>query len=123
MEPERWAAEDEPEPGTPYTLTAGRTDSRINLPLEAPVETLDMAPAPQWPQTDVRAQIVKLCVSSPSVAEIAAHLSLPLGVARVLIGDLVSQGYLRVHHTLGDSTTDDERRELIGRTLRGLRAL
>ncbi|HKH51739.1 MAG TPA: DUF742 domain-containing protein, partial [Mycobacterium sp.] len=39
------------------------------------------------------------------------------------IGDLVTQGYLRVHTTLGDSTTDDERRELIGRTLRGLRAL
>ena len=41
----------------------------------------------------------------------------------VLIGDLVTQGYLRVHTTLGDSTTIDERRELIGRTLRGLRAL
>ena len=122
-EPERWAAEDEPSLVRPYTLTAGRTDSRINLPLEASIETLDTSRDPQWPQTDVRAQIVKLCVSSPSVAEIAAHLSLPLGVARVLIGDLVSQGYLRVHHTLGDSTTDDERRELIGRTLRGLRAL
>ena len=57
------------------------------------------------------------------LAEIAAVLSLPLGVARVLIGDLVTQGYLRVHTTLGDSTTVDERRELIGRTLRGLRAL
>ena len=46
-----------------------------------------------------------------------------LGVARVLIGDLVTQGYLRVHTTLDDSATFDERRELIGRTLRGLRAL
>ena len=59
----------------------------------------------------------------PSVAEIAAGLALPLGVARVLIGDLVMQGYLRVHTTLGETTTNDERRELIGRTLRGLRAL
>ena len=120
---ELWASVDEPSLVRPYTLTAGRTDSCVNLPLEAPVETLDTAPAPRWPQTDVRAQIVKLCVSSPSVAEIAAHLSLPLGVARVLIGDLVSQGYLRVHATLADSATDDERRELRGRTLRGLRAL
>ena len=31
---------DEPQLVRPYTLTAGRTDSRINLPLEAPVETL-----------------------------------------------------------------------------------
>ena len=115
---------DEPQLVRPYTLTAGRTDSRINLPLEAPVETL-LAPqkAPRWPGNDVRGQILSLCAGSPSVAEVAAVLSLPLGVARVLIGDLVTQGYMRVHATLGDSTTDDERRELIGRTLRGLRVL
>ena len=120
---ELWASVDEPSLVRPYTLTAGRTDSRVNLPLEAPIETLDSPRAPRWPGNDVRGQILKLCVDSPSVAEIAAHLFLPLGVARVLIGDLVSQGYLRVRATLADSATDDERRELIGRTLRGLRAL
>jgi hypothetical protein len=108
----------------PYTLTAGRTDSRVHLPLEAPVQALESpAREPRWPARDVRGQIVELCGDSPSVAEIAAHLSLPLGVARVLIGDLVTQGYLRVLTTLDDSATFDERRELIGRTLRGLRAL
>jgi hypothetical protein len=114
---------DQPSLVRPYTLTAGRTAPRVDLPLEAPVETLDTPNAPQWPGRDVRGQIVELCTSSPSVAEIAAHLSLPLGVARVLIGDLVTQGYLRVHTTLENSATFDERRELIGRTLRGLRAL
>jgi len=44
-------------------------------------------------------------------------------VARVLIGDLVTQGYARVQTTLSESATTDERRELLGRTLRGLRAL
>ena len=107
----------------PYTLTAGRTDSRVHLPLEAAIETLESTPPPRWPASDVRAQILTLCVESPSVAEISANLSLPLGVARVLVGDLVTQGYLRVHTTLSDSATYDERRELIGRTLRGLRAL
>ena len=34
------AAQDEPSLVRPYTLTAGRTDSRVNLPLEAPIETL-----------------------------------------------------------------------------------
>ena len=71
----------------------------------------------------MRGQILTLCAAHPSVAEIAAKLTLPLGVARVLIGDLVTQGYLQVHTTLGESATIDERRELIGRTLRGLRAL
>jgi hypothetical protein len=117
------------EPGTeanlvrPYTLTAGRTNTRVDLPLEAPIRTLEFGPAPRWPGNDVRAKILGLGVESPSVAEIAARLSLPLGVARVLIGDLVMQGYLRVHTTLGESASTDERRELIGRTLRGLRAL
>ncbi len=116
-------AQDEPSLVRPYTLTAGRTNSRVKLPLEAPVETLESPKSSRWPGNDVRGQILRLCMDSPSVAEIAAYLSLPLGVARVLVGDLVMQGYLRVHTTLGDSTTNDERRELIGRTLRGLRAL
>ena len=107
----------------PYVLTAGRTNTRVNLPLEAPIRTVEFGPAPRWPGSDVRAKILGLGVDSPSVAEIAARLSLPLGVARVLIGDLVMQGYARVQTTLGDSASTDERRELIGRTLRGLRAL
>jgi hypothetical protein len=114
---------EEPQLVRPYTLTGGRTDSRVNLPLEAPIETLASAKPPRWPGNDVRGQILTLGAGNPSVAEIAAVLSLPLGVARVLIGDLVTQGYLRVHTTLSDSTSDDDRRELIGRTLRGLRAL
>jgi hypothetical protein len=107
----------------PYTLTAGRTEPSVDLPWEAPIRTRDLAPAPRWPGNDVRARILELGRDSPSVAEIAARLSLPLGVARVLIGDLVTQGYLRVYSTLGDAASTDERRELIGRTLRGLRAL
>jgi len=107
----------------PYMLTAGRTRSLVDLPLEAPIQALQVAPAPRWPRSDVRAKILELGADGPSVAEIAARLALPLGVARVLIGDLVTQGYLRVDATLAASKTIEERRELIGRTLRGLRAL
>jgi hypothetical protein len=107
----------------PYTLTAGRTKASVELPLEAPVQTLQSALYHRWPPNDVRGRIVQLCVKSPSVAEISARLDLPLGVTRVLVGDLVTSGYLRVNRTLTDDSTRDERRELIGRTLRGLRAL
>jgi Protein of unknown function (DUF742) len=113
----------EPSLVRPYTLTAGRTDSGVELALEASVDAVTPPPPPRWPGNDVRGQILTLCAERPSVAEIAAHLSLPLGVARVLVGDLVVQGYVRVHATLGEAATADERRELIGRTLRGLRAL
>lgn len=107
----------------PYTLTSGRTSTSVDLPLEAPVQTLQSALFHQWPPHDMRGRIVQLCIKSPSVAEISARLGLPLGVARVLVGDLVTSGYLRVSPTLNDRSTRDERRELIGRTLRGLRAL
>jgi thioredoxin-dependent peroxiredoxin len=115
---------DEPSLVRPYTLTAGRTDSGVELALEAPVEALNTtAKPPHWRRNDVRGQILTSCVHSPSVAEIAARLSLPLGATRFLVDDLVTQGYLRVHAPLGDAMTIDERRELIRRTLRGLRAL
>jgi hypothetical protein len=117
------AQQDQPSLVRPYTLTAGRTDSRVRLPLEAPIETVVSDKPRRWPGNDVKAQICAMCGSSPSVAEIAARLSLPVGVARVLIGDLVSSGHLRVRTTLSDYSSVDERRELIGRTLRGLRAL
>lgn len=107
----------------PYTLTAGRTSTIVDLPLEAPVQTLQSALFHRWPPNDVRGKIVQLCVKSPSIAEVSSRLDLPLGVARVLVGDLVTSGYLRVHATLNERSTRDERRELIGRTLRGLRAL
>ena len=40
-----------------------------------------------------------------------------------LVGDLMTQGYLRVNTIAGDSMTISERRELLTRTLAGLRAL
>lgn len=107
----------------PYTLTAGRTHTDVLLPLEAPVQTLRVAQPHPWPVSDPRGRIVELCQAAPSVAEISARLNLPLGVARVLVGDLVTSGYLRVRATLTEASTRDERRDLIGRTLRGLRAL
>ncbi len=107
----------------PYTLTSGRTGTDVDLPLEAPIQTLQGGLAHQWPPNDARGRIIQLCVDSPSVAEISARLDLPVGVARVLIGDLVLSGYLRVHRTLSERSTRDERHEIIGRTLRGLRAL
>jgi len=119
--PER--SKPEPDLVRPYTLTSGRTDTTVDLPVEAPIQTLQSALSHHWPTGDVRGRICQLCTRSPSVAEISANLDLPLGVARVLVGDLVTSGYLRIQTTLTDRSSADERRDLIGRTLRGLRAL
>jgi hypothetical protein len=121
--PSTSARRNEPNLVRPYTLTAGRTTSNVALPLEAAIEAFESASHHQWPPNDVRKDIVKLCARRPSVAEIAARVNLPIGVARVLVGDLVESGYLRVLTTLDDTSSVEDRRELIGRTLRGLRTL
>jgi Protein of unknown function (DUF742) len=124
MDPrEPWPSSREASLVRPYTLTSGRTGTNVDLPLEAPVQTLQAGLAHRWPPNDTRGRITQMCVNSPSVAEISARLDLPVGVARVLVGDLVTAGYLRVHRTLTERSTREERRELIGRTLRGLKAL
>jgi peroxiredoxin Q/BCP len=107
----------------PATPTADRIDSGVEIAPETLVETAHTAAQPPWPKNDVRGQILAWCVHATTVAEIAARLSLPLGATRFLVDDLVTQGYLSVHTPLDDSMTIDERRELISRTLVGLRAL
>ena len=58
-----------------------------------------------------------------SVAEVSALVSMPIGVVRVLLADLVELGQVRVQTTIQKDSSLDERRELIERTLRGLRTL
>ncbi|MFE3444291.1 DUF742 domain-containing protein [Nocardia cyriacigeorgica] len=107
----------------PYALTSGRTEPAVDLPLEAVIETISYTPRGDWPSGDIRIEILRLGAHLLSVAEIAAHLDRPLGMVRVVIGDLVVDGNLRVHSTLTEQASYDERRSLMERTLRGLRAL
>jgi hypothetical protein len=110
-----------PNRARPYTLTGGRTRAQIELPIEVTVETLNGEI--DWAPGDVRTVIIELCRDRPSIAEISSYAALPIGVIRVLVGDLVESGHLRVHATLTDRSTVVDRRRLIERTLDGLRAL
>jgi hypothetical protein len=107
----------------PYALTAGRTESVVELAIEATVELQPSARKKSWPAGQMQSRIIEICESPQSVAEVSAKLSIPLGVTRVLIGDLISEGHLRPRATLTESASTDERRDLIERTLSGLRAL
>jgi hypothetical protein len=123
---------DEPEAGVhasaptarivrPYALTAGRTRSVVDLPLEATLRLDTTATRRGWAD-DLQGKIVGVC-DSRSVAEVSALVKSPIGVVRVLLGDLVQQGFVHVQATLTENSTDDERFDLLERTLRGLRAL
>ena len=102
----------------PYTITSGRTTASVDLPLEASLRRVAAyEPALSGP---VR-QVLDIC-DRRSVAEVSALASMPIGVARVLLGDLVEQGLVEVQETLTDGSSTDERIQLIERPLRGLRA-
>ncbi len=105
----------------PYALTGGRTRAGTDLPIEAMVSTTPQGQAEAGQLTLERARIVALCATPMSVAEISAHLSLHLGVARVLVGDLASEGYIAVHRPNHVGDRPDLR--LLERVLDGLQAL
>ncbi|WP_040833327.1 DUF742 domain-containing protein [Nocardia brevicatena] len=113
----------EPSLVRPYSLTAGRTRPKVELALEALVASHPTAFERQFELSNIETSIVELCRESPSVAELAARLELPIGVARVLVADLIEAGHVRVSATLKDDSSDDERRELIERVLSGLRRI
>ena len=54
------------------------------------------ADPPGWLSHEHRS-IALACRETMSVAELAARVDLPLGVTRVLVGDLADQGVVTVH--------------------------
>lgn len=104
----------------PYALTGGRTRPTRSYPIEALVTT-DRVVLDGYVRTPEERAIAELCREARSVAEVAALVRLPLGVARVLIGDLVDRGVVKVHTTpapeAGHST------DFLNRVLTGLRNL
>ncbi|WP_181776973.1 DUF742 domain-containing protein [Amycolatopsis pittospori] len=106
----------------PYTRTGGRTRTAHDLALEALVSTSDDGRRYRGVRTIEHRQICDLCLDTRSIAEIAAHLRLPLGVVKVLVGDMADAGLVLIHQTeliMGDSSS----RAFMERVLQGLRAL
>ncbi len=81
----------------PYAITGGRTDAPEFLHLESQLrctERTDLAPVQRWEA----ARIVEMAVRPIALIEVAARIGLPVGVAKVVIGDLIDQGALTMGH-------------------------
>ncbi len=78
----------------PFVVTGGRTRANdASLRMETMVQTVGDA---LGRLTFEHARIVHGCWEPRSVAELAAEMGMPLGVAMVLVGDLVEAGCLEV---------------------------
>jgi len=104
-----------------YALTRGRTRPRgVDLPMESLVTVTDLGRERAHTLQREQRTIINLCERLTSVIELAAHLHVPLGVARVLVGDLAASGYLTIHPPSGTAGGPDV--AVLERLLEGLRA-
>ncbi|MFF5077505.1 DUF742 domain-containing protein [Actinoplanes sp. NPDC000266] len=101
----------------PFMLTGGRTQPVLEgLRLETP---LGAAPAAlSAPLRFESRRIVELCQRPHSLADLSAALGAPLGVVRVIVGDLLAEGCLRIEEQPDELST-----ELIERIRDRVRAL
>ncbi|WP_407696891.1 DUF742 domain-containing protein [Streptomyces dysideae] len=93
----------------PFTLTGGRTrPSRADFTLITTLMAVDpppvRAPRPQPEQL----RILRRCARPIAVAELAAHLDLPVSVVVIMLCDLLEAGLITAHppHPVSARTPD-----------------
>ncbi|WP_312868316.1 DUF742 domain-containing protein [Amycolatopsis pithecellobii] len=106
----------------PYFRTGGRTKPSYDLAIEALVSTSERGRVLERVKVPEHRSICGLCLDTRSVAEVAAYLRLPLGVVRVLIGDVAGLGLVLVH-TATAAVGDRPSIEFMERVLSGLRRI
>lgn len=106
----------------PYTWTRGRTRPVYDLAVETLVSTSAQGREVAALTSVEHRAVAELCRQPRSVAEVAALLLLPLGVARVLLADMANIGLVVVHRTATNSGEVPES-GFMERVLSGLRRL
>lgn len=117
---ERWVDDEAGRVVRPYALVRGRT--RVSGRDFGLVTMVTMARRVK-PDHEVlepeHLQLLRLCPAT--VADLAADLRLPLGVVRVILGDLREHGFIQVHQPPEPAQTPDI--ALLRRVADGLRRL
>jgi hypothetical protein len=105
----------------PYAMTGGRTrpthDALEIETLVSTTSTVDLTPK----LTVEQRAIAVLCHDILSIAEVSAKLHLPLGVVRVLVGDMADEHLVMVHRPAQAGARPDL--ALLERVLDGLRTI
>ena len=118
---EMWLDRDAGPVARPYTLTRGRT-----RPPGPELGLIDVVAAASPAGESARGlgpehrRLLHLCQKPIAVADLASGIDLPLGVVRVLLGDLSQQGLISVVRAAGRSTPQES---VMRSVLDGLRAL
>ncbi|MGP8303519.1 DUF742 domain-containing protein [Streptomyces inhibens] len=122
----RWFDDDAGPVVRPYAMTRGRTrtaaEGRLDLIAQVVAESRAQETIDDQTLSPEHVDIVELCRQAPlSVAELAAELDLPVGVVRVLIGDLLDAELVHVSRPVPPAELPDEK--VLREVIDGLRAL
>ncbi|WUH98470.1 DUF742 domain-containing protein [Spirillospora sp. NBC_00431] len=99
----------------PYTVTDGRTRPTVELDLLSLVVAEGGLPPALDPE---HAEAMRLCRTPMSVAEVAAHLRLPVVVTKILLADLLDHRALTTQ--AARTATDPTDQALLEKLLDGL---
>jgi hypothetical protein len=106
----------------PYAMTRGRTRPLGEaLDLVSVVVAADPASVDRYGLDPEHLEVLALCRRPTPVADIASEIDLPLGVVRVLLGDLRHKGLIEVRPPTSLAGPANER--ILRQVLDGLRAL
>lgn len=104
----------------PYALTGGRAVAAVELALETLVVTTEAGRRAMASQPPEQGSILTMCEEAISVAEVAARLGVPLGVACVLAGDLAVESLVDLHGPVAHDPGAVEYRALLEKVLHGI---
>lgn len=124
-EDDRWMDWDAGPVARPYMVTGGRTRP-AGPAAERHFDLIDMVArsgkeADTFSFSPERTQILDLCRHPITVADLASAIGLPLGVVRVLLGDLFNEGLIDVKRMAVRGRLTDQ--HLLRQVLDGLNAL
>lgn len=104
----------------PYAITGGRTATHgLELELESQIVATERGRENQRRYRWEAAQIIEVCDAPVALIEVAAKLELPIGVTRVVVGDLVREGAVEVLFEQQPASYS----ELLEKVLDGIRSL
>ncbi len=119
----RWLDHDAGPVVRPYALTRGRTQAAgaLGLGLVDVVLTISTHAADGFRATPEQRRILRFCRQPSVLADLASDLDLPVGVVRVLVGDLAQHRMVELTRSMPDEPAASTR--LLREVLHGLRAL
>jgi hypothetical protein len=104
-----------------FTLTGGRTrPSRAVFTLITLVTAVDPSRTRAAGLQPEQARILRLCPTPTAVAELAAHLDLPVSVVVIMLCDLLEAGCITAHPPRPVSSTPDLDLDLLQKVRDGL---